>query len=137
MPSSVVSMNPEGLLEPGAKSRATSPATKPMMTIQRMFTTGAWRGLYPPRRLLLIRDTTLWSHFIHGLRQLLRQMGQQLIARHSGLPRERIQGVGADCLFQFAWRDCLIRAIADPRLRDMALPGLLKLFDELTDSAAE
>src|SRR5436189_4217531 len=39
MPSTVVNTNPEGLLGPGASSRAINPAIKPMMMIQSMFTT--------------------------------------------------------------------------------------------------
>src|SRR3974390_3258938 len=57
MPRSVVRMNPEGWLGPGARKRAITPARKPITIIQRMFHMARSRGCDAPRRYGTISGT--------------------------------------------------------------------------------
>src|SRR5437773_278087 len=131
MPSTVVNMNPEGLLGPGASSRSIKPM---MMMIQRMFTTPCsfvFVPSHPLRGLAFVRDAPLWRHLIHVVRQSLRQFGKKSITRRSGLSREGIQRVCSDCFLEVVFREGRIGARPNPGIRDMTLPALLQSPDEL------
>src|SRR4029079_5633724 len=69
--------------------------------------------------------------------QFAAQPGQQLVARQAGVTAEFVDILAADRLRQIAFRNVLVRSLADPGVCSLALAVLLKLVEQTTKSAAE
>ena len=81
--------------------------------------------LYHPRCLLFARQATVRGELIDQVRQMLTKASEQIIHTHAGLFAQRIERVAAERVREIIWRDIVVRTIADPRLRDVAMPALL------------
>src|SRR5947209_8330625 len=99
MPSTVVRMNPLGLLGPGESMRARIPATKPITMIQMIppmaFTSFAEREA-SDRHFVRTGQATMRRQSIDHLGQVLAQAIEQFIPRQAGLGGQRADLVGAE-----------------------------------------
>ena len=78
-----------------------------------------------PRRLLLARQATVRGELIDQVRQMLTKASEQIIHTDAGLFAQCMERVAAERVREIIWRDLVVRTIADPRLRDVAMPALL------------
>src|SRR3954453_4925599 len=99
IPSTVVKIKPLGLFGPGDSSRASIPATKPTMMIQRMplmvcrpfLASGhVARGQRSPQskpvgNFVFVRKPAIRRQVIDGLGQILAEALKQFVARHPAL----------------------------------------------------
>jgi hypothetical protein len=74
---------------------------------------------------------------IDEMRKVLAQPGKQIPAVHPGLLRELVERVASERIREIALRDILVRASADPRMSDIALPALLQLLEQTTEPAID
>src|SRR3954471_2542714 len=127
IPRMVVRMNPVGSLSPGMMNLAMTPATKPMMMVQRI----------PIRKFLSVRDAALGGVFIDRGRQLARQAGEQFVLGQTGLFFQRGQNIRPDRLLQLWRRTLLVGAVIDPGLCRVAVAVLLEVLQQLAQAAAQ
>src|SRR5215813_5084722 len=95
------------------------------------------RDLYHPRRLLLGRQAPLRGKLINQVRQMLTQASEQIVHAQAGLLAQRIERIAAERIRQILGRDVLIRAGADPGLRDAAMSAVLQFFYDVPEAAAQ
>src|SRR5262249_34554666 len=93
--------------------------------------------LYHPRRLLLGRQASLWGKLINQVRQILTQASKQLVPAQPGLLAQRVERIAAERIRQILGRDVLVRAGADPGLRDAAVSAVLQFFYDVPEAAAQ
>src|SRR4029079_17563435 len=74
---------------------------------------------------------------IDDVGQVLAEALQQFVAREAALGGERLDLVGAQRVGEVAWRDLLVRPIADPRVGLIPEAVLLELFHEVAEAAAQ
>src|SRR5215471_13464235 len=74
---------------------------------------------------------------VDGVRQFLTKTLQQLLSRHAGLAREPVDFFRAQRFLEFGRPDWLVRAAANPRLRDVAQTVLLKLPKKIGQPVAQ
>src|ERR1700738_1075612 len=108
-------MKPVGSLSPGMMNLAMTPATKPMMMVQRI----------PIGEFLSVRYATVGGVLIDRGRQFARQPGQQFLLRQPGLFFQRGQNIRPEGLLQLRRRNLLVGAVVDPGLRRVAVAVLL------------
>src|SRR4051812_32564223 len=94
-------------------------------------------GLNPLRCLVLVGQPSIRRQLVDELRQVLAQGRQYLIARHPGLARNRVEIFVPDRLREIVGRDRLVRAVAYPGLRRVAVAVLLHVADEVAQAAAQ
>src|SRR6516165_10535237 len=94
-------------------------------------------SLYHPPRLLVGRQAPVWRELIDQVRQMLTKASQQLVHAQAGLLAQRIEGVAAERIRQILGRDLLVRAGADPGLRDATMSAVLQFFYDVAEAAAE
>ena len=109
-----MSKNPTGLLGPGARKRAISPAMKPTMNDPKNTHSSLPLGLTPTSCFFLVRQTAVRRHGIDRAWQHLPEFGEEAIARDTRTLRDGVKRIGADCLFEILRRYGLIGAGADP-----------------------
>src|SRR5262249_48718107 len=103
---------------------------------ERSFQLGsAGATLYQPRRLLLGRQAPLWGKLIDQVRQMLTQASEQIVHAQAGLLAQRIERIAAERIRQILGRDVLVRAGADPGLRDAAMSAVLQFFYDVPEAA--
>src|SRR4051794_22859112 len=74
---------------------------------------------------------------IDDVGQILAEAVQQFVARHAALRRQRVDLIGAERAGEIAGGDLLVRTIADPGTRGVAVALLLELVQEVAEAAAE
>src|SRR6516225_11414979 len=94
-------------------------------------------SLYHPRCLLVGRQAPVWSELIDQVRQMLTKASQQIVHAQAGLLAQCIERVAAERIRQILRRDLLIRAGADPGLRDAPMSVVLEFFYDVAEAAAE
>src|SRR5262249_34464830 len=105
-------------------AKSAGAANRPRMastTIAPVSTFPGGRDLDHPRRLLLGRQAPLWGKLINQVRQILTQASKQLVPAQPGLLAQRVERIAAERMRQILGRDVLVRAGADPGLRDAAV----------------
>src|SRR5262249_21206365 len=93
--------------------------------------------LHHPRRFFLGRHPSVGRELINQLRQMLTKPGKQIVTVHAGLLTQGVQRLAPERFLQIVRRNLLVRAIADPGLRDMAVSALLESFDQVVEAAAQ
>src|SRR5664279_5799095 len=124
MPSTVVRMNPPGLLGPGDSSRAIIPATKPTMMIQRMPLISVVLlpkkprfkrlELDPSRQFVFGRQPSVRRQMVDDIGQILAETVEQVVARQPALRGERVDLVGAERIGEIAGGNRFVGARAYP-----------------------
>src|SRR4051794_20621379 len=74
---------------------------------------------------------------VDHLWQILAEAGKQVLARQAALGGQALDLVGTECAGEIAGGDRLVLALADPGIRGVAMPALLKLVEETAEPAAE
>src|SRR6516162_835298 len=93
--------------------------------------------LHHPRRLLLGRQAPLWCKLINQVRQMLTEASEQIVHAQAGLLAQRVERIAAERILQILGRDLLVRAGADPGLRDAAMSAVLQFFYDVPEAAAQ
>src|SRR5262249_20272503 len=86
----------------------------------------------PPRR-----QAPPWREPAHQPRQELPQASEQIVHAQAGLLAQRIERIAAERIRQILGRDVLVRAGADPGLRDAAMSAVLQFFYDVPEAAAQ
>src|SRR5215471_14842491 len=93
--------------------------------------------LYHPRGLMLGRQPPIWRELIDQVWQMLTQASEQIVHAQAGLLAQGIERIGPERMRQILGRDLLIRAGADPGLRDAAMSAVLQFFYDVPEAAAQ
>src|SRR6516162_5722913 len=94
-------------------------------------------SLHHPPRLLVGRQAPVWGELIDQVRQMLTEASQQLVHAQAGVLAQCIERVAAERIRQILGRDLLVRAGADPGLRDAPMSVVLEFFYDVAEAAAE
>src|SRR3954468_11449103 len=86
---------------------------------------------------MLGRQPSVRRQMIDHLRKILAEAGEQLVARQAALGGQALDLVGAERVGEIAGRDRLVLALADPGIGGLAVAALLKLVEEIAETAAE
>ena len=78
-----------------------------------------------PRCFLLGRQPPVWRELIDQVWQMLTQASEQIIHAQAGLLAQCVERIAPERIRQILGRDVLIRAGADPGLRDAAMSAVL------------
>jgi hypothetical protein len=65
-------------------------------------------------RFIIARQPAVRRELVDEAREMLAEPGEQILASHPGLVRQRVERVGAERAREFALGDLLVRAGADP-----------------------
>src|SRR5215813_5155062 len=68
---------------------------------------------------------------------MLTQASEQIVHAQAGLLAQRIERIAAERIRQILGRDVLVRAGADPGLRDAAMSAVLQFFYDVPEAAAQ
>src|SRR5262249_26441438 len=94
-------------------------------------------GLDHPPPLLLGRQAPLRGKLVNQIPQILTQASEQIVRAQAGLLAQRIERIAAERIRQILGRDLLVRAGADPGLRDAAMSAVLQFFYDVPEAAAQ
>src|SRR5262245_11150768 len=79
----------------------------------------------------------MWRQLIDQLRQILTEAGEQLIHAQATLLAQCAQRIAPERTRQVLGRDLLVRASADPGLRDTAMPAFLQFLNDVGKTATQ
>src|SRR5262245_50032993 len=86
---------------------------------------------------MLGRQPPIWRGLIDQVWQMLTQASEQIIHAQAGLLAQRVERIGPERIRQILGRDLLVRAGADPGLRDAAMSAVLQFFYDVPEAAAQ
>ena len=149
MPRTVVRIKPVGLLGPGDNNRAMIPATKPTIMIHRNtahVSPSFLKTWHSKSRTAEItagpttrfrRQPPIRRQMVDDAGQILAEAREQFVTGQPALRHQAIDLIGAERAGEIARCDLLVRARTDPGVGGVAMAALLKLVEQVAQSAAE